>query len=296
MAKDPRKNAFNKMWAFHITIWIAYHLPIGILRAIERSVAVIWHFFSRNIRSQVESNLTQVIGPDPKRVQQASRQLFINYADYLTDYTKWGMTETEKSLSVFCSVEGGDIFFREHAKGNGVILLAAHLGNWELGAMVFSHRGIPFNVVTAKEEAEQIANVRLRARGMHNIKTITIDDQPFFFIDIVNALKRNEIVAMLVDRYEKKNGLQVDFFGRQTYFPRGPVMIAQATGAALLPAATVLEKDGKYRTFVGEPVQLVSSGDKDKDMFENVSRIARVFEGYIRQYPEQWYNFSKLWR
>ena len=296
MAKDPKKNVFNKMWAFHASIWIARHLPIGVLRVIKRTIARVWHFLSRNIRSQVESNLTQVLGPDPKRVQAASRQLFINYADYLTDYTKWGMTETDKALAFLCSIEGKEIFLREHQKGKGVILLAAHLGNWELGAMVFSHIGIPFNVVTAKDEAQQIALVRIRARGLHHIQTITIDDHPFFFIDIVNALGRNEIVAMLVDRYEKTNGLQVDFFGKKTYFPKGPVILAQSTGAALMPSATVLEKDGKYRAFVGDPIVMSSTGDKEKDMFDNVSKIAKVFEGYIRQYPDQWYNFSTLWK
>lgn len=284
------------MWAFHASIWIARHLPIGVLRVIKRSIAMVWHAMSRNIRPQVESNLTQVLGPDPRRLRAASRQLFINYADYLTDYTKWGMTATDKALSFFCSIEGGETFQREHAKGKGVILLAAHLGNWELGALVFSHFGIPFNVVTAKDEAEQIARVRLRARGMHHIQTITIDDQPFFFIDIVNALNRNEIVAMLVDRYEKKNGVLVDFFGKKTYFPKGPVMLAAATGASLVPAATVLEKNGKYRTFLGEPIALVSTGDRQADMNANTGNIARVFEGYIRRYPEQWYNFSALWR
>jgi len=296
VAKDPKKNIFNRMWAFHATIWIARHLPIGVLRVIERTVAIVWHFLSKNIRSQVESNLAQVIGPDKKRLKATSRQLFINYADYLTDYTKWGMTQTDKALSFLCSIEGKETFLHEHKKGKGVILLAAHLGNWELGAMVFSHIGITFNVVTAKDEAEQIARVRLRARGMHHIKTITIDDEPLFFIDIVNALNRNEIVAILVDRYEMKNGLQVDFFGKKTYFPIGPVLLAAATGAPLMPSATVLEKDGKYRAFVGDPIVLASTGDKEKDTFENVSKIAKIFEGYIHKYPDQWYNFKKLWK
>lgn len=290
----PRNNILNNAWSYRIFLAIGLFLPRSIIHFFTRIIAILWHSIDKNARNQVESNLTRVIGNDPARLNKVSRELFINYGTYLGDWAKIiGLGNSEVS-SYFRKIEGEFVYKQEQAKGKGIIILSAHLGNWEMGGLVFSQWGIPFNIVTAKDELPAIARMRTKARALHNIKTITIEDDPFFFIDIVNALKRNEIVAMLVDRYEKKSGILVDFLGGKTYFPRGPVSLARATGASVMPAFTVIEKDGKYRSTLGAPIDMQWTDNTKEDMYVNVEKIARVFEQYIKLYPNQWYNFSAI--
>ncbi len=293
--RSPKKNIFNYAWSYRISLVIAKLLPLCIMRLAARISAGIWYFIDKNARGQVESNLLRVIGDNPAQLHKTSKELFINYGTYLADWAKLSSLGTSKAVLFFGKIEGEDIFKKTHARGKGIIILAAHLGNWELGGLVFTNSGIPFNIITAKDGVEAIAQARTKVRALHNMKTITIEDDPFFFIDIVNALKRNELVAMLVDRYEKENGVLVDFFGEKTYFPQGPVLLARTTGASLLPAFTVLEPDKKYRTVLGSPISMEWGEDRDEDIRVNTAKIAHIFEQYIRLYPSQWFNFSAIW-
>ncbi|MEI8176835.1 MAG: lysophospholipid acyltransferase family protein [Candidatus Omnitrophota bacterium] len=284
----------NHAWVYRISLTVAQVLPLCVMRFITRIIAIAWHALDTSTRQQVMGNLSRVIGNDPALLHKTSRELFINYGTYLADWAKFITLDSSGVFSFFENIQGFDIFGEVCGKGKGVIILSAHLGNWELGGLVFTHSGVPFNIITAKDTVERIAQVRTRVRALHNIKTITIDEDPFFFIDIVNALKRNEVVAMLVDRYEKHNGVLVNFLGGTAYFPRGPVLLAKATGASICPAFTVLGPRNKYLSALGAPIPMEWGDDTEKDIYRNVSRIASVFEGYIRLYPNQWFNFSAL--
>ncbi len=293
--RSPQKNIFNHAWCYRIFLVIARLLSFSAFRFIVRNIALLWYYVDKNTRNQVKDNLSRVIGKDYAHLRKISRELFVNYGIYLADWAKIIGFDSSEVFSYFSKIEGMNFFEEARAKGNGVIILSVHLGNWEMGALVFTHSGIPFNVLTAKDEIADIAQMRTKARVLHNVRTITIDEGTFFFIDIVNALKRNEIVAMLVDRYGKGNGVHVDFFGEKAYFPRGPVLLARATGASVLPAFTVLESDKKYRSVLGPPIHIEWSEDKERDVCVNMAKIAHVFEKYIRLYPSQWFNFSAIW-
>lgn len=291
----PQRNILNHAWSYRLSLVIARITPLSFLHFVTRNIAILWYWIDKSTVRQVESNLSRVIGNNPIELHKASRKLFLNYASFLADWARFIAVDTSGVFSFLNEIEGKDDFRKAHAKGKGIIILTAHLGNWELGGLVFTHSGMPFNVVTAKDEAEAIARVRTKVRALHNIKTITIEEGSFFLIDIVNALKLNEPVAMLVDRYEKKNGVLVDFFGEKTFFPQGPVLLSKATGAAVMPAFIVLDDNGKYKAVLDSPIEMEWTQDEEKDICVNVAKIAKVFEGYIRAYPEQWFNFSAIW-
>ena len=293
--RSPDRNLFNYAWSYNVSLIVAKLLPLCVMRLIARIIARIWHLIDKNTRTQVESNLLRVIGNNPPQLRKTSKELFINYGTYLADWAKLSSLDTSKAVSFFGKIEGEDVFKKMYAKGKGIIILAAHLGNWELGGLIFTNLGLPFNIITSKDRVKTIAQARTKVRSLHNIRTITIEDGSFFFIDIINALKRNELVAMLVDRYEKESGILVDFFGEKTYFPRGPVLLARTTGASVHPAFTVLGPDKKYRTVLGSPISMELTEDRDRDMRVNVAKIAHAFEQYIRLYPNQWFNFSAIW-
>jgi KDO2-lipid IV(A) lauroyltransferase len=61
------------------------------------------------------------------------------------------------------------------------------------------------------------------------------------------------------------------------------------SGAALIPAFVLKQPGGKYYGILEEAVPLVLEGDRDDAIDKNLSKIARIFEKYVRSYPEQWY-------
>jgi len=289
-----KENVLNKAYVYKISIFISGFLPLWLTRSISRCIAFISYLFLKNMRKNVEKNLSHIYD-DPKEIKNVTRKIFLNYGSYLADWAKLNHMNTKKVLDLLNVIKGKETIEEGLRRGKGIILLTAHLGNWELGSLFFSHSGIPMNVITAQDAVEGIANVREKTRQSHNVKTITIGKAPLSFMDIVQALQKNEVVAMLMDRYIAEKGIVIDFFGKPARFPIGPVLIAKNTGAAIIPAFIVLGPDGKYKAIADSIVDMEFNGDKETDIRINLKKIVRIFEKYIREYADQWYNFTYLW-
>jgi KDO2-lipid IV(A) lauroyltransferase len=114
-------------------------------------------------------------------------------------------------------------------------------------------------------------------------------------LSVLRALRSNGIVAMQGDRDFDNTGVAAPFFGREAYFPRGPLRVAMASGAIVLPAFIVRLPDGRYRAIVEGPLLIETAGDRDAALRTNVQRYVAILERYVRQYPEQWYCFYPFW-
>ena len=152
--------------------------------------------------------------------------------------------------------------------------------------MFFGRNGVKINVVTLPEGSDRIDAIRGKYRKHHNIRTIVLDGSPFSSLEIVAALRRGEMVAMLVDRWGGGDGVSAKFFGVDRLFPRGPFILSRATGAPVVPAFVV--RDGNtYRGVVDPP--FVVEGVDDEPY---ARRVSEALERMIRNFPDQWYNFA----
>ena len=98
------------------------------------------------------------------------------------------------------------------------------------------------------------------------------------------------------DRDGSSNTVTVPFLGRPTALPTGAAHLALATGAPVIPVFVVLEKNGHYATLMEKAIFFrASPGHNQESVREGMTRLAAVFERYIRQYPDQWYNFFDFW-
>ena len=112
---------------------------------------------------------------------------------------------------------------------------------------------------------------------------------------VMRALQANAIVAMQGDRDFDNSGVAMPFFGRDAFFPRGPLRVAMATDAVVLPSFIVRVPDGRYRAIIEEPLAIERGGDRDAALKENLGRYIAILERYVRAAPEQWYCFYPFW-
>jgi KDO2-lipid IV(A) lauroyltransferase len=184
--------------------------------------------------------------------------------------------------------------------GKGVICITPHLGNWEIGGLLFSFKGGKLNVLTLDERDLDTKSYREEMRRRKGIKNLYInpkDDSPMAILDAVKALRRNEIVAMLGDRIESQRTMVFNFFGRKIAFPIGVAILAMATEAPVLPVFVVMERNRKYKGIIESPIFFnpSSRGDRETVIREGMESLIKIFEGYIEKYPDQWYNFYPYW-
>jgi len=238
---------------------------------------------ARNLRANLRSAFP---GWSDREVEELSRRIFRNFARNLVDYGRFHTITDEALDRLLPSVQHLHFLEESFAKGKGVILVTGHIGNWELGALFFGRHGYKINVVTIPEGSERIDSIRGAYRLRQNIRTIVVDGSPFASLEIVAALRRGEIVAMLVDRWDGPDGVPAKFLGEDRRFPRGPFVLSRATGAPILPAFIVRDGNG-YRGELDPPFSMDEAGDEP-----GARKVSESLERLVRAYPDQWYNFS----
>lgn len=270
-------------------IWSAGYMPRAVTYAVAGLIADLSFIFYKKAGEDLKGNLARVFPEATRqRLTQLSRKTFRNYSKYLVDYARFKSIDKERLLRELVRIDGGEHIDSCLSGGKGIILLTAHLGNWELGGIFFGKHDIKINVLTARDRVNEINEIKERYRKMHNIKTIVLGDDHFAGLEALNALLRNEVVAMLVDREGGTDGVAVPFFGRPLKFPMGPLLLARAAGSPIMPAFVVREEGG-YRAIAEKPIYFNKDAD---DTPESVAlQVIKVFEQYIRKYPDQWYNF-----
>lgn len=181
------------------------------------------------------------------------------------------------------------------AAGSGAILVSAHLGNWELGGLGLADMGYPINVLTFREPDEKVNELREAVRQERGIRFIYVDREdfsPLAIIEAVNALRRNEVLAILGDRDGSSNTILINFFGQPTNIPVGTAYLALASGAPVIPVFVLMEANGTYTTVMEEPIIFCGGhGEHGSAIRSGMEKLLAVFERYIRAYPDQWYNF-----
>ncbi len=282
------KHLLNRAIVYELGTKCTQYLPKPLLYGIGRIIADISFIFCKSSVKKITSNF-ETIFPDtsPKDIAKKTRQLFRNYAEYLVDYGRFSGLNKETLLHKIIHFDGENNLIDALNMKKGLILLTAHLGNWELGGIFFSAYGLKVNVLTLPDDDNEVDSSRSQYRKNYGVKTITVGDSPLSSINLVNALSNNEVLAMLIDRYrDDTDGIQVNLFNKPHKFPKGPFILSRITGAPIV-VAFVVKENGQYKGLVEKPF-IVTSENEERDLIE---KVVRIFEKYIVQYADQWYDF-----
>jgi lauroyl/myristoyl acyltransferase len=250
------------------------------------------YLFSAKDRLGFAHNLSLALGRPPQdaSIQRLTRKIFINYGEYMADFFFLPQKPPQIIQRSFAFLKGKSVIQTALGRGKGVILLSAHLGNWEFGGLMMRLSGYPLSVVALPHNTDATNALVNRFREARGIQVIELNSSPFSAITILKQLRQNGVVAMIGDKDFLGNGKPIDFFGKKVNFPVGPVVAALASGAAVIPAFVLKQADGRYFGILENEIPLSRHGSRDAMLEKNLAKIARVFETYIRRYPEQWYS------
>ena len=188
----------------------------------------------------------------------------------------------------------------------GILLLTAHFGNWELLAKTFGLKGYKGNVLARPLDNSYIEKILYKLRTGSGNKVIYNRENAVK--NIISALKANEIVGFLPDENASKRiGVFVDFFGIKACTMPGMANIAAKTKLPVVPAFIVRlnEKDGggtgggnysKHRLIIEPPLDIKYTGDRKTDTMNILKLFNEKIEDIIKQYPEQWFWIHNRWK
>jgi predicted LPLAT superfamily acyltransferase len=118
----------------------------------------------------------------------------------------------------------------------------------------------------------------------------------FSSLRLLRVLRRNEVVAMQLDRTSQASGLRwLPFLGALAPFPSGPFVLARLAGAPVLPVFAPRLGRRRYRIEVGRPVS-VSRAARDPRVLDRLMlEVVEQLEETVRRHPWQWFQFAPFW-
>jgi Kdo2-lipid IVA lauroyltransferase/acyltransferase len=222
------------------------------------------------------------------------RGCFRNLGRLLVEFTHF--PELNKgNIAKFVSQDGLENYREGLRRGRGVIFMTAHFGAWELSSFAHATYGYPLKFIVRPIDnvrVEKLVSSYRTASGNIPIQRRSAAR------DIMKALRNNEAVGILFDQNTTRSeGVFAEFFGIPAATTPSIALLALRTGAAVVPGFLIWEEGlRRHRLRFDPPIELVNTGDLERDVLENTRLFNKILEDYVRKYPDQWLWIHRRWK
>jgi KDO2-lipid IV(A) lauroyltransferase len=280
--------------AFLAVTFLATVFPLKPLYWMAARISDVYHFFDTTRRKAVAANLRVITGGalDEKAIKKAVRKTYLNFGLYLAEFFRTSKLDKEYFDS-HVALTGTEYVDEALKLGKGVVIVSAHLGNWEMGIHYFCTKGYPAYVIMGTHKNKRVNDLFLKPRvkaGARPISTWNAIEEGH------RALGENGILIVAGDRVTTKGGVKRNFFGRLATFPKGPAKFALGAGAPIIPAFIMRHPGNTFSLTFEEPIFTGDLPDTDESVGILMDRYIGWFEEYIRRDPTQFTVFYEVWK
>ncbi len=176
--------------------------------------------------------------------------------------------------------------------GVPVLFISGHFGHWELTYPVAYEHGLSITLAYRHLNNPILDHFMASIRGSHC--TAMFPKGRHGAAKMMGAIKRKESLALLIDQ-KMNEGIPIPFFGRDAMTAPAVAQLALRFNMPIIPART-MRVGGCH--FVGTsypPIVYEKTGDDAADARSIMLKIHAMFEGWVREYPEQWMWIHRRW-
>lgn len=277
--------------------WAVARVPLFAQPPIAVVTALVFCYMLKRERKAVSRNLRQITGSSGLALLWKVYRVFYTFSDLMVSYCYVPQATHAQLLSMLMDDEYGAATIAKYlAAGKGLILWTAHLGNPEFASRILEVHGRPVNVARVVED--QPAEKMLRDKMVsERLRVVDLRAGASATIELLQALRRNEIVAIQGDRvYNPRHSIDVSFFSKPAAFPLGPFLLSQVSGAPVMPGIVIRQGWLRYRMLGGDPILPGDSGDLEADQRAALTQAVRFLEAQLSVHYDQWINFFDFWR
>jgi KDO2-lipid IV(A) lauroyltransferase len=250
-------------------------------------------------RKVVLDNLRRVYGDsaDAAEITRLAQAHYGHLGRLLWEFLWYPWLSRARKLAMV-RVENIDAVLGAHAQGKGVLILTGHFGNFEVattaGLASFPQAHGRFHFVRRPirpEWLDKLVTRRFRKAGFGVLpKRGGLDA-------ILDRLAAGDLVVFPFDQHaQRKDGVQVEFFGHPAGTFRSLAVIALSTGAPVVPASCWRESDGNHVLRFEAPLTAVEDADANEAIRLTTRAFNRALELLIVRRPEQWWWVHRRWK
>lgn len=250
-------------------------------------------------RRVVMENLNRVFGETltEPRIAEIAQAFYGHLVKFLGEFFTLPFMSGARKESLI-RIEGGEHLLAALGQGRGVLLLTGHFGNWEVstvaGIAQFREYHGRFHFIRRPLKPKWFNDFVMRRFRKAGFGTL---DKGGTLDEILNLLEQNNIVVSIFDQFTiRKYGIASEFFGHPAHTFKSLAVLAQCTGAPVIPSSSWREPDGTHVLSFEAPVDVVTEGRTRDLIARNTRRFNEVIERIILRHPEQWIWMHKRWK
>ncbi len=251
-------------------------------------------------RRIVMANIRQVFGDQLAEgdLQRLAKGFYDHFFKVITENLAM-FWRSDRRLAAMVDVVGVEHLFEAGEKGNGILVLTGHFGNWELTSIAAMLQYKEYRdrfFVIRKSLSAGLEHVLFRRFHQAGLKVIP----PFNTLSqVLRALENNDVLIFILDQHtmvDKPKGIAVDFFGRTAGTNRSLALLTAHSGAPVIPAMAYRKKDGRHVVRFEEPLEWIYADDPEEEIRLNTQGYNEVLERFVLEHPEQWFWAHRRWK
>lgn len=272
-------------------------LPRPLAIAVGLTIGRVGYLLPGNLGRTGKRNL-EIAFPEMPEAERRKllRGCFASLGRLLGEFSQLPKATPESLRKIIEYDEVGLAHLREAEKNKrGVIFLTGHLGVWELHSFGWSALEYPLSFLVRPLDNPRIEEMIEAVRTRFGNRAI---DKQSAARQSLRVLREGGTLGILSDlNTQTREGVFVPFFGKLACTTAGIAVLALKTDAVVIPTCAVWNKERKRYFFHGDPpVELVRTGDHDRDIEVNTANFAAAVERMVRLYPDQWLWIHKRWK
>jgi len=271
------------VYLFHLGMRFSTMLPRTLVINIAKILAGLGFLLAGKARKVIKKNLMHC---NQKKYSYNTFKTIANYAVYLSDLFRIPVYDKDTLLNIV-NVKGTENLDKALKLNRGVILITAHVGNWDLAGVYVASLGYPLTAVV--EEIPELSDFYNFLRTRTGMETVFMRERD----KMITALRNNRILVLLGDRDLTNRGIPVKFLSGEKSIPRGPAAFAIKYNVPIIFGYFVLN-DNRKNSYIAEISEPIFPEDRS---FEELSQIiANRLGEYIGRFPTQWFVFRDEWK
>jgi lauroyl/myristoyl acyltransferase len=273
----------------------------AVLRGVRPVVLFIAWRCSASMRDGTMANAARILGPASGLHQREAlaKRVVGSFYDFVVEIGRHRRRSPEELRRLAESVEGEHHYRRARALGRGAIIVTAHLGSFELGAALLRAHEERVHVVFRRDRLSTFDEMRARQHASLGVVEAALDEGVGglgVWLRLREALLADEVVMVQGDRVMPgQRGVRVPFLSGHIEMPAGPVKLAMATGAPIVPVFTIRTGRDRFRVVIEEPMTVEPGPVRWEHPHPALLRLAAVIERHVARYPDQWLMLHRVW-
>ncbi|MDC4223305.1 MAG: lysophospholipid acyltransferase family protein [Candidatus Manganitrophus sp.] len=254
----------------------------------------LFYLADRRHRSITQVNLNVALGKERSEGERKRIAVgaFENLGRTVVEFA-WIQGKPPAEIMGRTTFEGIEHYEAAIREQKGVVILTAHFGNWEWMGTSISLLGTRMNVVARPLDNPDLNRTVNAWRERYGNRVL---NKRTSAAELFRLLRAGEVVGILLDQNTTASeAVFVDYFGRPAATHKGLAILALRTGAAIFPTF-IIREGGRHRVVIEKRLDIVRSGDLERDLREATALFTQRIESAVRRHPDHWLWVHRRWK